>query len=366
MFRIKIDPRTVMTIQNQIPKIIMALVFVTFSYAIAGFLVDLMYVTIYLFVSIFVQQGADPNAAFAGNPFGAVGGFGGISGIATGVAKSISGIVNSIFDGTLGHAVGAMVGGMLGGFLGGSAGGVLGGLFKTSAIAKNFGVWGAIAGGGISIVANELAGNKILGLLAGIITYLVIVIAIFSALLRLWFVLIKAYIFVLITVVFAPLYIAYGLIPGKSGFGNWVRSLVSNLAAFPAVIVMFLLAQIFTNAFGKGDPGRTPFAPPLVGDFLEPKLFASIIGLGFILLTPEVVKMVQDAIKAPEFKYTTAIGRSLGAGAAFVGSPVGGAWKGLTRVNPTTGAPIGIIPTKLSGWGPWGVRASNFLFGTHK
>src|SRR3989344_5325325 len=48
MLRVKIDPRTVMTIQNQIPKIIIGILAVTFSFAIAGFLIDMMYVSIHL------------------------------------------------------------------------------------------------------------------------------------------------------------------------------------------------------------------------------------------------------------------------------------------------------------------------------
>ncbi|HSX40182.1 MAG TPA: hypothetical protein VLF68_01075, partial [Candidatus Saccharimonadales bacterium] len=61
MFRIKIDPRTVMSIQNQIPRIIVALLLVTFSLAIAGFLIDIMYVSIYLVYGLF--QGAVQTAA---------------------------------------------------------------------------------------------------------------------------------------------------------------------------------------------------------------------------------------------------------------------------------------------------------------
>jgi hypothetical protein len=303
MFRIRIDPRTVMTIQNQIPKIIIALVLVTFSYAIAGFMVDLMYVFIYLIVSLFAEQGTDPTSALATNPFGAIGGFGGISGIASGVAKSISGIVASIFDGTLGNLVGAIVGAIIGQLLPNPASGipVVGGLVATGKF-----LIGGLLGG--------LFGNEIVGLIAGVISYLVIVIAIFTALLRLWFQLIKAYIFVLIMVVFAPFYIAFGLVPGRSGFGNWIRGLLANLSAFPATITMFLLGKAFMSGFTGGAPGSTPFAPPLVGDFLRPDRFASIIGLGIILLTPEVVNMVKEALKAPEFKFTSSIGRSLAVG----------------------------------------------------
>src|SRR5581483_6429401 len=50
MFRIKIKAQTVATIQNTIPRIIIAIILITFSYAIAGFLIDLMYVVIGIFV----------------------------------------------------------------------------------------------------------------------------------------------------------------------------------------------------------------------------------------------------------------------------------------------------------------------------
>src|ERR1035437_3150426 len=55
MLRLKIDPRTVMTIQNQIPKIIISLVLVTFSFAIAGFLIDLMWVSTYTIINVMGQ-----------------------------------------------------------------------------------------------------------------------------------------------------------------------------------------------------------------------------------------------------------------------------------------------------------------------
>ncbi|MEA2056742.1 MAG: hypothetical protein U9O78_03500, partial [Patescibacteria group bacterium] len=53
MFRHKINGQTVITVQQAIPNIIVSLIFVTFSYAIAGFLIDLMYVLMYLFIGLF-------------------------------------------------------------------------------------------------------------------------------------------------------------------------------------------------------------------------------------------------------------------------------------------------------------------------
>jgi len=57
MFRVRISPQTVITVQSALPKIIFTLILITFSYAIAGFLIDLMYVVIGIFSFIVTQGG---------------------------------------------------------------------------------------------------------------------------------------------------------------------------------------------------------------------------------------------------------------------------------------------------------------------
>src|SRR4030043_143429 len=44
MFRVKINPQTVITIQSALPRVIIALILITFSYAIVGLLIDFMFV----------------------------------------------------------------------------------------------------------------------------------------------------------------------------------------------------------------------------------------------------------------------------------------------------------------------------------
>jgi hypothetical protein len=98
MLRVNVDARSVMSIQNQLPKIIIGIVLITFSYAIAGFIVDMMYVSMYLVYYLFysyTQQGTgiemgglNPSHLQGANPLSAVGGIGGVGGIAEGVAGS--------------------------------------------------------------------------------------------------------------------------------------------------------------------------------------------------------------------------------------------------------------------------------------
>ena len=55
MFRFKINPQTVVTIENTLPRIVIALIMITFSFAIAGLLIDLMYVIIAITIATLSQ-----------------------------------------------------------------------------------------------------------------------------------------------------------------------------------------------------------------------------------------------------------------------------------------------------------------------
>src|SRR3989344_5276633 len=57
MFRAKLDPQTVVNVQNSLPKLVITLLLITFSYAIAGFMVDLIYLGIYILIATFDSAG---------------------------------------------------------------------------------------------------------------------------------------------------------------------------------------------------------------------------------------------------------------------------------------------------------------------
>lgn len=56
MFRHKINGQTVVTVQQAIPNIVVALIFVTFSYAIGGLLIDVMYLAMSFIAGIFTNS----------------------------------------------------------------------------------------------------------------------------------------------------------------------------------------------------------------------------------------------------------------------------------------------------------------------
>lgn len=328
MLRVRIDPRTVMTIQNQIPKIIIGILLVTFSFAIAGFLIDVMWVAIYLFYGVFHGiQGVDVSSLSPQNiagttPLGVVGLSGGTD-IALKGADAISGIISAFFNNAFGGTFGKILGGLIGATAGGGlmkgVGALLGGTVGTF-VAPGLGtVTGASIGTALGTLAGGILGatmgaGKIIGLLGGIVAFLIIAIALLWALIRLWFTLLMAYIAILINIVFAPFWIVGGLIPGsKISFSGWLRNLVGNLSAFPATLVMFLLGKAFMDTIAGPNPYSGQFVPPFIGNIAETKTFGALIGLGIVLTTPGVVKMMRSAFGAPELTFGS-VGAAVGVG----------------------------------------------------
>ena len=298
MLRVRIDPRTVMTIQNQIPKIIIGLLLVTFSFAISGLLIDIMWITVYLF--IYLAGMADPkmNPNIAGHLYESTIMF----------ANYILG--SNFFGGINDVANRASLG------IGGLAFQLVGGHVPTDPIQV------------IGTVVNPaswvpLAIDLLFATIIGMITYLILVIAILWSMFRLWFALLEAYILILVDIVFAPLWIVGGLLPGNGqtvGFGAWLRDMLGNLSAFPVTIGMFLLGKLFMDSFGQ--PYKIgQFAPPLVGNPGDTNMLSAFIALGFIFTTPHVVKITKAAFKAPKIDLGP-IGQAFGVGTRVVGAPV--------------------------------------------
>ncbi|EKD64707.1 MAG: hypothetical protein ACD_50C00319G0001 [uncultured bacterium] len=345
MLRIRLDPRTVMTIQNQIPRIIIGILLLTFSFAIAGFLIDLMYLTIFVSYNVIstaipATASLNPLSLQGSTPFAAADGIGGVVGISWGVGgvikdmitnflgiqqiSSFAGImalftsppnIATIIIGIISLAVGATVG-IFTAFLGP----------------------GAFVTGGIAAIGTYAA---ITDFIPHVLAFLLIVVILFIALIRLWITLIITYVSILISVVLSPFWIAGSLLPGSPiGFTAWIRNMIANLAVFPAVIIMFLLAKAFMDAFGSGSSANQ-FVPPLVGDPGTPSAIAHLIGFGILLMTPNVANMVKQALKAPSISGAP-ITAAIGAGVAPYTSGARAVAAGYTKL-PAPGA--------RGGWG---------------
>lgn len=273
MFRYKIAGQTAVTAQQAIPSVIISLILVTFSYAIAGLLVDLMYLTMFMMLGIF------------GN-----------------LIDNIPGDVMSmnIFD-----LIGALFASIWDGTLSGSN----------------------IVTASLDSIMNTQADwfNKVVSVGGGIIISLVLTIAVLIGLFKLFFELLKSYFSIVVAVIMSPILLMMGAIPGKNTFTPWLKGVIGNLAAFPTVLLALIMFAKFTEV-GTGNTGG--FMPPfLIGSGFY-GMIGPMLGLATILALPEIVKKVKDTLGASDGGFAAAIagaaGKRLQAGEVAIPAVTGG------------------------------------------
>ncbi len=355
MLRVNLGQKTVISVQLAIPKLVVTLLIITFSYAIAGFLFDMMYVVIYLVLNYLASQkliilGTTWRPAVAASGFGSVG------------------LVGSFFINYL-VSVQATILGVLNLVLGGT----------SSAI------------GGVLTVA--FAGS------IDIIIAIILMIAVLIAYVKLFVKLIGCFISLVISIITGPLTLLGNAFPGSNVIGNWFRNILANVMVFPATIILLLFSYLFmiqpivgictdatdmvTGLFGatqdKGTLegceaffgvrslvtsdtgtkiGNIPLITPSGGlsNFGARDLLA-LLGVGLLLMAPKYVDMIKDTLKVPPFKYGTAIGDALKSGwtgAGVVNPAIGGSeWykKASETFNQKAGKPWG-TPSSTSGTTP--------------
>ncbi|OGH05135.1 MAG: hypothetical protein A2W22_05665 [Candidatus Levybacteria bacterium RBG_16_35_11] len=299
MLRVKIDPRTVMTIQNQIPKIIIGLVLVTLSFAIAGLLIDFMWIVTYLIIGIFSQVVGANGAPIIGSTA--------VSGLANNPIIYFHDVGLTLF-GTIWNASGE-IGNIVSNLV----------LQALDSVIPNLDVkwyyWIFPPVGASMTLVNHLGEglSKTLGGIVTFVSFIIIPIVLFVALFRLWFTLLQSFVMILINVIFSPIWILAGLIPNKqTGFGGWLKSMLANLSVFPVVVLMFVLARVFDTLIGESSQ---QFVPPLVGSNNSIDGLRAMLAIGIILLTPNVVNMTKAAFKSPKFDFSS-LGGVVGAGVA--------------------------------------------------
>lgn len=334
MFRAKINPQTVISVQAALPNLIITLILITFSYAIASLLIDLIYVLIYLGVGIFSMAGvfSDGGAAAKEMLFN----------------KSLMQLAftdSGVFLGQSANSIGDIV--------------------------------NSILGGSSEFVIGETGAEKIIPGLAGqafsLLAYLIILFAVIFSMFKLLFQLLISYIGIIIGVIFAPFQILFNALPGSNSFMNWLKTMLSNILVFPAAGLMFLLARIVVGVHSNiagwsvnewalnpsiGSSNAVFWQPPLLQTGNNANGILGLIGVGFILLTPKVVQMVKDALKVEKGKGYGgyALGQMMGVPGGVIGTPLNTAMqigqakyylmgnKGQTDIerylHPSSGAPM--------------------------
>ncbi len=300
MLRTKINAQTVITIQAALPNLLVTLLLITFSYAIVGFMIDIMYFLIYFLVYLLSTVGiiSTPvdaiNRLLSGSAWTVI--FSGRNSVIWAVAAASDRLLAGVGTGVLG-------------FLGKGAA-----IFSPSALIAA--VWLGVT------------------------------------MIKLMFVLVKAYVMLIIQTVTAPVQILMNAMPGSKAFSEWLKKTASYLLPFPVVAAMFIFAAILVgdptestlwnigaygasgNPFGidssssfyaNRDADGAMWLPPftLTGTDLQANDLMGLIGFFIFTMTPAAAKMAMDWLQVKESPYTSEIGAGLGGAWGLAQYPIG-------------------------------------------
>jgi hypothetical protein len=198
MFRAKIGPQTLVSIGNFLPGVIVSLVLITFSFAIAGVLIDL-------------------------------------GGVVTGLISQLYG--SSITTISV-NSIGSLVRGM---FVSGN--GSLTGVTWTY-----LGIEGLATTIAIVVAIFTTGGAAVIVGLIGLLLVLVLVGIVFVGAVKVLITLYKAFFGILLGVVIGPIQLMVGAFPGKGYVTmNWFLSLLKNVLTFPMVFAIVNLPNYIAS-----------------------------------------------------------------------------------------------------------------------
>jgi len=275
MFRRKIDPKTVVTIQNALPRIVITLLLITFSYAIVGLLIDLMYLVILLALAVIGSSGIQGvNTAQLQTSY-----------VSGGLGQLISGVFSPLSVFGLGGAAGAVgiaplpIAGVLSMFLPGIGVGIAA---LIAAISYGVGAAG-------SLLSGQSLGLAVLSPLL----FFVFAIGLLFAVIRIFLMLLGAYMQIILALILGPIQILLDAVPGANGFGAWMTNLLSNLMVFPITIILLAIAGVISqNLSAASSLWIPPLLPGGTADIIR-----AIIGIGIVLQIPNIVNGLKKSLK---------------------------------------------------------------------
>ncbi|MBI5151524.1 MAG: hypothetical protein HZA34_03030 [Candidatus Pacebacteria bacterium] len=283
MFRQKWGGQTAVTITSAIPNFLWTALAITFSFAISGFLIDIMYLMIYLIIGIFKLQNLLPPTLT--DPLGQP------------ITLEKIALSNNIFSNGLQLIFG-----------GGSGNPTAGAALSVGKLVEGF-----FSSKDSNIYLQGL--GKIANVSGAIIAELVFAIVIFFSVTQTFFKLLMSYVKFIISVIFSPILLLLNLFTGKLDFSEWLRSLFATLLPFPVVITMIFLAMVLGGQSetkgvgykwidGTDSSQAAGFQAPQISTFwADSKGIGAIQGLiaiGILMLMPEAIDISLKMLGNPK------------------------------------------------------------------
>jgi len=293
MFRMKIDPQTVISLENALPRLITTLIMITMSFAIAGFMIDLMYILMGVVISIIVND-SNHGLMYANKTeliqrlYTDTGPFL----IGTIIDATWIPSIGSSLLGILPHGVEIMVRNLAAGIIT---------ILSARVPLGNLLVWGDMLSG-IPVFGKPAQVFYILNVVpdffnkvkdsVDLIVFLAIIVTSLLLFIRITTMLFFCFIQILILVVFSPIILLFQAVPGKNPFGFWIKNLLSNLIAFPLVAILLIIGAFIVNT-----PPQSGFIwrPPFINSS-SAEGFNAIIGIGLLFMIPNLVKLIKKAL----------------------------------------------------------------------
>lgn len=248
MFRQKINPQTVITVQSALPGLVIGLILITFSYFIAALLVDVGFLATWLVGFYFIQT----QPAGTVNPTGTIL-----------LDQNVITLFNAFINVGNNEILEAFVNSVMSGIID-PASRVIRSAAVFIACQHGVNIAGSIPFGGI--VACLLAGGTAAAnppWVIGWFLYVVVLFVLIVAMIRLLMRLLNNYIQILLLTFTAPFNFLVASLPGRQGIAmDWVRNMLCNVLAFPGVFAAFYFAGYLigsdpraTNTTNPGTPG---------------------------------------------------------------------------------------------------------------
>ncbi len=264
LMRKKIDPRTVISVETALPKLIIALILITFSYAIIGFMVDIANLASRVIAGFFVgkillQSSSSPEQ---------------------------TNFINQIFSSNIFYLVRP-----------------IGDVFQIAEHAQNA-TMGSWAGPFVYVTTALIFGFAVL-----FITF------------KIFFALLGPYVGIILSIIFAPFEILMTTIPGnEASITNWIKNVMAKIAVFPVVFFLLLIAASFgaynPNSSGLcfGDKNCFNWQPeksikPSLSNNLNlvmapfgnwSPVIGDLIAFGILFTIPATAQLVQNALKVKD------------------------------------------------------------------
>lgn len=351
MFRSKINPQTVISVENSLPKIVITLILVTFSYAIAGFLIDIMYISIG-FIFLFFQtnsvikltddQNLLNNVRNLGSLFDSLSvNFDTYFQVSTSILNLLPNYVRVSLDYALSALFLKTIISIAGGLFAGKAAKLT--LFQKLGQAlqkipfveraadkvQKTGTIGVSLIAGIILLILELVLEAFFKQYVSIfLLSVILMLSIVFIFFRIFFMLLRTYIEILFLVIFSPLILMLEAIPGKSSFSSWIKNLLLNLSVYPILVTLTLVADIILSTdVSEGNLWQ----PPYLSAF-NPQAFQTLIGALILFSIPDLVKTVKKLSGVKPLPVDIGIG-SFFAGAQATGGGIIGTLGQFSSIN---------------------------------